>query len=29
MRVALGVRARDFIDLFIGRIERLAHLAKP
>jgi purine nucleosidase len=29
MRVALGVRARDFIDLFIGRIERLAHTAKP
>ena len=28
MRVALGVRARDFIDLFVERIERLA-LATP
>jgi inosine-uridine nucleoside N-ribohydrolase len=24
MKVALGVRARDFIELFIGRIETLA-----
>jgi purine nucleosidase len=24
MKVALGVRARDFIDLFVERIERLA-----
>ena len=28
MKVALGVRARDFIDLFVGRIEKLA-LAIP
>lgn len=24
MRVALGVRARDFIELFLGQMERLA-----
>jgi len=24
MKVALGVRARDFIDLFVERIEKLA-----
>jgi purine nucleosidase len=28
MRVALGVRARDFMDLFVERIERLAHAPK-
>ena len=28
MRVALGVRARDFMDLFVERIERLAHHPK-
>jgi len=25
MKVALGVRARDFIDLFVERMESLAH----
>ncbi|HEX5807542.1 MAG TPA: nucleoside hydrolase [Anaerolineales bacterium] len=29
MRVALGVRARDFMELFLDRIERLARLSKP
>jgi hypothetical protein len=29
MKVALGVRAREFIDLFIERIEALAHTSKP
>ena len=29
MKVALGVRARDFMDLFIERIEHLARLSKP
>ena len=29
MRVALGVRARDFLDLFLERIERLAQSSKP
>jgi purine nucleosidase len=29
MRVALGVRARDFIDLFVERIETLARAPKP
>ena len=29
MRVALGVRARDFIDLFVERIQRLARSPKP
>jgi purine nucleosidase len=29
LRVALDVRARDFLELFIGRIERLANAAKP
>lgn len=28
MRVALGVRARDFMDLFVERIERLARASK-
>ena len=28
MRVALGVHARDFIDLFVERIQRLAHSPK-
>ena len=28
MRVALGVRARDFIDLFVERLERLARFPK-
>ena len=28
MRVALGVRARDFMDLFVERIERLARIPK-
>jgi purine nucleosidase len=29
MKVALGVRARDFIELFVERIERLASSPKP
>jgi purine nucleosidase len=29
MKVALGVRARDFMDLFVERIERLARSPKP
>lgn len=29
MRVALGVRARDFMELFLERMERLAGLSKP
>jgi purine nucleosidase len=29
MKVALGVRARDFMELFLDRIERLARLSKP
>jgi len=29
MRVALGVRARDFIELFLERMERLAHKMSP
>jgi purine nucleosidase len=29
LRVALGVRARDFIELFLSRIERLARASKP
>jgi hypothetical protein len=29
MRVALGVRARDFMELFLERVERLAGLPKP
>jgi purine nucleosidase len=29
MKVALGVRARDFMELFLGRIERLASSPKP
>lgn len=29
MRVALGVRARDFIELFVQRIKSLARLSKP
>ena len=29
MKVALGVRARDFMDLFLKRVERLAGLSKP
>lgn len=29
MRVALGVQARDFIDLFVERLERLARSPKP
>jgi purine nucleosidase len=29
LRVALGVRARDFIDLFVQRIQDLANLSKP
>ena len=29
LKVALGVRARDFIDLFVQRIQALANLSKP
>jgi purine nucleosidase len=29
MRVAVGVQARDFMDLFVERIERLARFPKP
>jgi inosine-uridine nucleoside N-ribohydrolase len=29
MRVALSVQARDFIDLFVDRIQSLARLPKP
>jgi purine nucleosidase len=29
LRVALGVRARDFMELFLERVERLASLPKP
>jgi purine nucleosidase len=29
LRVALGVRARDFIEMFLERIERLALSSKP
>ena len=29
MKVALGVRARDFMELFLERVERLADLSKP
>ncbi len=29
LKVALGVRARDFIDLFVQRIQMLANLSKP
>jgi purine nucleosidase len=29
MKVALGVRARDFVDLFVERMENLARSAPP